>query len=143
MISKNRFILTLLIMGVIAVCSISAVSAMDIYGGAFSTNGGLGDLTYASIDVGSQYSGDNVIIQIYYSRDGSLLNDGNMVPKTVTSGGFINVKSADAYRYYPDHATVNVYNTNTVLLDTLDINLNAGSGIQTFGQGFYDHSYIY
>ena len=47
----------------ILICGISGVSAaMAIEGGAFYTAGGLDDLTYASIDVGSQYSGDNVII---------------------------------------------------------------------------------
>jgi hypothetical protein len=83
----------------ILICGITGVSAaMAIEGGAFYTAGGLDDLTYASIDVGSQYSGDDVIIQIFYSRDGSDLNEGNMVPKTVNSEGFINVKSAEPYK---------------------------------------------
>ena len=114
---KFRNILILLTAGLIAFISISAVSAsMEIYGGAFSTDGGLEDLTYASVDVGSEHSGENVIIQIWYSRDGSTLNNGNMVPVTVTSDGYINVRSADAYRFFPDNAKINVYDSNEKLL---------------------------
>ena len=104
---KRIFIL--LTIGLIAVSSLSAVAAMEIHGGAFSTNGGLEDLTYASVDVGSEYSGDNVVIQIWYSRDGSILNNGNMVPITVTSDGFVNVRSADAYSLFPDNAQINIF----------------------------------
>lgn len=135
-------ILLLLLICTIAISSLSVVSAMDIYGGAFSTDGGLEDLTYASIDVGSAYSGDDVIIQIYYSRDGSLLNNGNMVPKTVTSNGFINIRSADAYTYFPDHAEINIYDTNNNLLDSLEVDLSPSSGVQTFGLEDYDQNYI-
>lgn len=39
----------------------------------------------------------DVTVQIFYSRDGSDLNDGNMVPKTVNANGYINIKSADSY----------------------------------------------
>ena len=53
--------------------------------------------------MGPEHSGESVTIQIKYSRDGSSLNNGNMVPKTVDSSGYINVNSADAYKYFPDH----------------------------------------
>ena len=126
---KNKTIISLLIC-LIAVSSMTVVSAsMDIYRGAFSTNGGLDDLTYASIDVGSSHSGENVIMQIYYSQ-------------TVTSDGFINIRSADAYRFFPDHAEINIYDTNNNLITTQSVSLSAESGIQTFGAGDYDHSYI-
>ncbi|MBQ2666519.1 Ada metal-binding domain-containing protein [Methanobrevibacter sp.] len=137
-------IICFLILILMIIGSISAVSAsMEIKGGAFSTDGGLEDLTYASIYVGEEYSGDAVIIQIFYSRDGSLLNHGNMVPNTVTYDGFINVKSADAYSYFPDHAKINLYDSNSNLLDTLEVNLSPESGVQTFGVKDYDHTYIY
>ena len=142
MISKNKIILSLIIIVLILIGCSSAVAAMEIDGGAFSTNGGLEDLTYASIDVGSEYSGDSVVIQIYYSRDGSVLNQGNMVPNTVTSDGFINVRSADAYKFFPDHAVVNIFDENNNLLATKEVSLSPSSGIQTFGYGDYDHSYI-
>ena len=137
---KRIFIL--LTIGLIAVSSLSAVAAMEIHGGAFSTNGGLEDLTYASVDVGSEYSGDNVVIQIWYSRDGSILNNGNMVPITVTSDGFVNVRSADAYSLFPDNAQINIFDSNNNLLASHEVHLSPSEGIQTFGLGDYDHSYI-
>lgn len=139
---KSRILMCLLI-SLIALSSVSVVSAsMEIYGGAFSTDGGLEDLTYASIDVGSAHCGDDVIIQIYYSRDESLLNNGNMVPKTVTSDGFINIRSADAYKYFPDNAEINIYDTNNNLMASQEVDLSPSSGVQTFGAGDYDYSYI-
>ena len=143
MFSKNKFVIFLLILGLMSITSISMVSAaMNIHGGAFSTGGGLEDLTYASIDVGTAKSGDDVIIQIWYSRDGSILNEGNMVPITVNSKGFINVKSADPYNYFPDHAEINIYDENDKLLDSQEVDLSPRKGIQTFGDDDYDHSYI-
>jgi hypothetical protein len=105
---------------------------MNILGGSFSTGGGLSDKTYASIYVGPEHSGENVKIQIKYSRDGSSLNNGNMVPKTVDSDGYINVKSADAYKYFPDYATINIYDNSGNLLDTQSVSLSPESGTQSF-----------
>lgn len=141
MISKDKVIF-LLIIGLISISSISVVSAMTIYGGAFSTNGGSEDLTYASIDVGRAYAGDRVITQIWYSRDGSTLNHGNLVPITVTYDGFINIRSADAYSYFPDDAKIRIYDTNNNLLASKEVYLSPNAGIQTFGDGYYDHTYI-
>lgn len=107
-------------------------SAMSILGGSFSTGGGLEDKTYASIFVGSEHAGENVKIQIFYSRDGSTLNNGNMVPKTVDSSGYIEVASADAYKYFPDYAEINLYDNSGNLLDTQSVSLNPESGTQTF-----------
>ena len=131
-----------MILALVSISSISMVSAMTIYGGAFSTGGGLDDLTYASVDVGSSYAGDNVIIQIWYSRDGNTLNHGNYVQKTVTPAGFVNVRSADPYSYFPDHAQINIFNTNYNLLASKEVYLSPSKGIQTYGAGDYDHSYI-
>ena len=141
MISKNKLVF-LMILGLVSISSVSMVSAMTIYGGAFSTGGGLDDLTYASVDVGSSYAGDNVIIQIWYSRDGNTLNHGNYVQKTVTPAGFVNVRSADPYSYFPDHAQINIFNTNYNLLASKEVYLSPSKGIQTYGAGDYDHSYI-
>ena len=142
MFSRNKIFLSLMISFLILISSISVCAAMEIEGGAFYTDGGLDDLTYASVDVGTKYSGDDVIIQIFYSRDGSDLNKGNMVPKTVNSKGFVNVKSADSYKYFPDNAEIKIYDANKNLLDSLKVKLSPSKGIQTFGSGDYDHSYI-
>lgn len=110
----------------------STAKPLTIYSGSFSTGSSLSDKTYASIYVGKEHSGENVKIQIKYSRDGSSLNNGNMVPKTVDSSGYINVKSADAYKYYPDFAEINIYDTSGNLLDTQSVSLNPDSGTQYF-----------
>ena len=96
----------------------SSVSSMKIISGSFSTGSAESAKTYASIYVGTQYSGQSVIVQIWYSRDGSTLNNGNMVPVTVHSDGYIQVSSADAYHYYPDKAKINLYDSSSKLLDS-------------------------
>ena len=105
---------------------------MKIISGSFSTGSELSDLTYANIFVGKEHAGKSVILQIWYSRDGSTLNNGNMVPVTVHSDGYLEVQSADAYKYYPDHATINLYDSNSNLLDTKSVSLTPTSGTQTF-----------
>jgi len=107
-------------------------SSMKIQGGSFSTGSELSDLTYANIYVGKEHAGESAILQIWYSRDGSTLNNGNMVPVTVHSNGYLEVQSADAYAYYPDHATINLYDSNSKLLDTQSVTLSPTSGTQTF-----------
>lgn len=107
-------------------------TAMTIGGGSFTTGSSLSDKTYASIYVGPEHAGENIKIQILYSRDGSALNDGNMVPKTVGSDGYIEVASADSYKYYPDYATINIYDTSGNLLTTQSVSLSPESGTQSF-----------
>ena len=110
----------------------NTATPMTISGGSFSTGSSLSDKTYASIYVGPQHSGEKVKIQIKYSRDGSSLNSGNMVPKTVDSSGYISVASADSYKYYPDFAEINLYDTSGNLLDTQSVSLSPQSGTQIF-----------
>ena len=110
----------------------STSSSMRILGGSFSTGSADADKTYASIYVGKENAGKSVIVQIWYSRDGNTLNNGNMVPATVHSDGYLEISSADAYKYYPDHATINLYDSNSNLLDTQSVSLSPTSGTQTF-----------
>ena len=110
----------------------STPSSISILGGSFSTGSAEEDKTYASINVGTQNAGKDVIVQIYYSRDGNSLNNGNMVPVTVHSDGYIEVSSADAYHYYPDHATIKIYDSNSKLLTTKSVSLSPTSGPQSF-----------
>lgn len=112
--------------------STPATTSMSILGGSFSTGGGLNDKTYASIYVGPEHAGEKVKIQIYYSRDGSDLNNGNMVPKTVGSSGYIEVASAEAYKYFPDFAEINLYDNSGNLLDTQSVSLSPEKGTQSF-----------
>ncbi|WP_298523182.1 hypothetical protein [uncultured Methanobrevibacter sp.] len=136
---KRASIIILLIL--IVLTTVSAVSAsMEIKGASFSTGSELEDKTYATIYVTSKYAGDAAIVQIYYSRDGSLLNNGNMVPITVDSQGYIDVSSADAYSLFPDKAEVNLYDSNSKLLDTETFYLSPSTGLQTFGSGDFGSS---
>ncbi|WP_295722054.1 hypothetical protein [uncultured Methanobrevibacter sp.] len=107
-------------------------SSITIYGGSFTTGSADEDHTYADINLGSSNAGRSVIVQIWYSRDGNTLNNGNMVPVTVESDGYVHLTSADAYLYYPDHATIKVYDSNENLKDTLDVDLSPKSGTQSF-----------
>ena len=95
--------------------SSSTPSSISILGGSFSTGSADEDKTYARINVGTSHAGENVIVQIFYSRDGNSLNNGN-----------------DAYLYYPDHATIKIYDSNSKLLTTKSVSLSPTSGTQTF-----------
>ena len=110
----------------------SQPKSMTIYGGSFSTGSELSDKTYASLYVGKEHAGENVIVQIKYSRDGNSLNNGNMVPITVDSSGYINIKSADAYKYYPDYAVIKICDTSNNLLTSQSVSLSPTSGTQKF-----------
>ena len=114
------------------VSSPSTPSSISILGGSFSTGSADADKTYARINVGTAHAGENVIVQIFYSRDGNSLNNGNMVPATVHSDGYLEIASADAYKYYPDYATINIYDSNSNLLTTQSVSLSPTSGTQTF-----------
>ena len=112
--------------------SSSTPSSISILGGSFSTGSADEDKTYARINVGTAHAGENVIVQIYYSRDGNSLNNGNMVPATVHSDGYLEIASAEAYKYYPDYATINIYDSNSNLLATRSVSLMPAAGTQTF-----------
>ena len=109
-----------------------SVSDVSILGGSFSTGGELEDKTYASIYVGPDHAGEKVTVQIFYSRDGSSLNNGNMVPVTVSSDGYIEVASADAYKYFPDYAEINLFDDSGNLLDSQSVSLSPQEGTQSF-----------
>lgn len=107
-------------------------SSISILGGSFSTGSAEADKTYARINVGTSHAGEDVIVQIFYSRDGNSLNHGNMVPATVHQDGYLEIASADAYHYYPDYATINIYDSNSKLLTTKSVSLSPSAGTQTF-----------
>jgi hypothetical protein len=110
----------------------SAQSSIKILSGSFSTGSGKSDKTYCSVYVGEEYAGENVKISVLYSRDGSTLNQGNIVPKTVDSSGYVSVPSANAFKYYPDDAVITLYDSDGNILDTQEVYLSPESGKQTF-----------
>ena len=90
---------------------------MHILSGSFETGSGKSDKTYCSVYVGEQYAGESVKISVLYSRDGSNLNQGNIV---------------NAFKYYPDNAFVTIYDSSGNILDTQEVYLSPSSGTQTF-----------
>ena len=107
-------------------------SSISILGGSFSTGSAEADKTYARINVGTSHAGEDVIVQIFYSRDGNSLNHGNMVPATVHQDGYLEIASADAYHYYPDYATINIYDSNSKKIKKKSVSLSPSAGTQTF-----------
>ena len=55
-----------------------------------------------------------------------------MVPATVHSDGYLEIASADAYHYYPDYATIKIYDSNSNLITTKSVSLSPQAGTQTF-----------
>ena len=106
--------------------------SMDIISGSFSTGSSLSDKTYCSVYVGKEHAGESVKISVLYSRDGSNLNKGNIVPKTVDSDGYVSVPSASAFDYYPDYAIVTLYDSSGNILDVQEVSMSPSSGTQTF-----------
>ncbi len=103
-----------------------------IGGGIFKTGSELTDKTYAKIYIGGENAGKDIILRIVYSRDGSNLNNGNMVPLTVDSNGYVEIYSADAYSYYPDNAYIELYDSNSNLISTQNVRLDPDSSTQYF-----------
>lgn len=112
--------------------SSSVVNSWKIHSGSISTGSSLSDKTYCSVYVGQEHAGENCKISVLYSRDGSNLNQGNIVPKTVDSSGYVSVPSAYAFDYYPDTALITIYDSSGNELDHLTVNLATDSGTQTF-----------
>ena len=103
-----------------------------IQSGSFSTGSSASDKTYCNVYVGSEHAGEKVKISVLYSYNGYALNQGKIVPKTVSSDGYVKVASASALDYYPDDAYITLYDNDGNVLDTKEIYLNTNSGKQTF-----------
>ena len=108
------------------------VSSPQILSGSFSTGSSTSDKTYCTVYVGSEHAGEKVKISVLYSNDGYALNQGKIVPKTVSSDGYINVASASAFDYYPDDAYITLYDNDGNIIDTQEVYLSEKSGKQTF-----------
>ena len=104
----------------------------EIISGSFSTGSSASDKTYCTVYVGSEHAGEKVKISVLYSNNGNTLNQGKIVPKTVSSDGYVKVASASAFDYYPDEAYITLYDSNGDVLDTKTVYLYANSGKQTF-----------
>lgn len=103
-----------------------------IISGSFYTGTGASDKTHCTVYVGSEHAGEKVKISVLYSNHGSTLNQGKIVPKTVSSDGYVKVASASAFDYYPDEAYIQLYDSNGNVVDSQTVYLNEYSGTQTF-----------
>ena len=110
----------------------SANTGLTILGGSFSTGSHLSDKTYCTVNVGSEHAGETVGISVLYSRDGSNLNEGNIVTKTVGSDGTVKVASAYGFDYYPDYAIITLYYSDGSVACTQEVSMNPTSGTQSF-----------
>ena len=98
----------------------------------FYTGSSASDKSYCSANIGTEHYGEKYQISVLYSRDGSNLNDGNLVKKTVDDEGFLHVSSSIAFSKYPDKAIVTVYDMNDNVLDEKTYYLDAVSGSQSY-----------
>ena len=103
-----------------------------IGGGIFKTGSGLNDKTNAKIYIDGGHPGESVIVKIKYYRDGNSLNKGNMVTATIHDDGYVHINSADAYKYYPDKAYIELYDLDGKLQMTQTVTLNPDSSTQYF-----------
>ena len=103
-----------------------------IGGGIFKTGSSLDAKTNAKIYIDGGNPGESIKIKIKYYRDGNSLNKGNLVTKTIGNDGYININSADSYKYYPDKAYIELYDLNDNLQSTQTVTLNPDSTTQYF-----------
>lgn len=103
-----------------------------IGGGIIKTGSGLNDKTNAKIYIDGGHPGESVIVRIKYYRDGNSLNTGNMVTATIHDDGYVHINSADAYKYYPDKAYIELYDLDGKLQMTQTVTLNPDSSTQYF-----------
>lgn len=115
-----------------AASTVAQDSSPRIISGSFSTGSSASDKTHCTVYVGSEHAGEKVKISVLYSNHGNTLNQGKVVPKTVSSDGYVKVASAYAFDYYPDEAYITLYDNNGNVLDTQTVYLNENSGKQTF-----------
>ena len=103
-----------------------------IGGGIIHTGSATTDKTNAKIYIDGGHPGDTVIIRIKYYRDGNSLNNGNMVTATIKDDGYVNINSADAYKYFPDKAYIELYDSDGVLQSTQTVTLTPDDSTQYF-----------
>ena len=112
--------------------SATAVSNLKIISGSVSTGSSDSDKAYCHVYVGSDHAGDSVRISALFSRDGNNLNEGRIVSTNVDSAGYVDVNSADGFKYYPDQVILTLYDGDGNRQDQKTVYLSATSGTQTF-----------
>ena len=103
-----------------------------IGGGIIQTGSGLEDRTHAKIYIDGGNPGESIIMKIKYYRDGNSLNYGNMVTATIHDDRYVYIDSADAYKFYPDKAYIELYDLDGKLQSTQTVTLTPDSSTQYF-----------
>lgn len=100
----------------------------------FYTGSSLSDKSYCSANIGTEHYGETYKIGVSYYNGGSKLNDGATATKKVDEEGFLHIYTSNAFDYYPDKATVDIYDANGNFLTEKTYYLE-----QTSGQQKFDH----
>lgn len=108
------------------------IDDMYIRKGTITTGSSLSSKSTCKVYVGKEFSGTNVKISTLYSRDGTDLNAGKLVAKTVDKDGYVTVSSADAFDLYPDECLITLYDSKGNSLDYRHVSLDTTSGTQSF-----------
>lgn len=105
---------------------------LKIISGSFTTGSPLPAKTYITVNVGQQHAGENVKIQVFYTHDGYRLNAGNIVPMTVDNTGHFTMNTLNNLNHYPDHASITLYDGDGNIVDTMEVDMEPASGLQSF-----------
>jgi len=109
-----------------------STDGMTILSGTITTGSSLSSKTVCTIYVGAEYAGAEIKMSTLYSRDGTDLNAGRLVAKTVDSSGYVTLPSADSYKLYPDECLISIYDAKGNQLDYRIVYLETESGTQSF-----------
>lgn len=112
--------------------SVPSTDGMVIRSGTITTGSSLSSKTVCTIYVGAEYAGAPIQMSTLYSRDGTDLNAGRLVSKTVDSSGYVTLPSADSYKLYPDECLISIYDSKGNQLDYRIVYLETESGTQSF-----------
>ncbi len=112
--------------------SISKENNMRIINGTIASGYTTDGRTVCTVYVGTEHANEHVQISVLFKNGGLALNEGKIVPTTVTSEGFVIVKSADMLPEAPDYADINLYDEDGNLLDNRIEKLDDESGWTDF-----------
>lgn len=106
--------------------------SIPILKGTITNGNPKNDQTKCTIYVGKKHAGENVNIAVLYKKKGKNLNQGKIVPKTVSSDGKVSVKTANPLKKYPDKAIIVIYDSNKKISDAKVAILSKKSKAQHF-----------
>ena len=112
--------------------SSSQDDGMRIMNGTIASGYTTDGRTVCTVYVGTEHANEHVQISVLFKKGGSALNEGKIVPTTVTDEGLVIVKSADILSELPNSATINLYDEEGNLLDNRIEKLDDDTGWTDF-----------